>query len=202
MQQLIQKLMDSGCLKTPEIIAAFQKIDRADFVPEEIREFAYEDRPIPIGFDQTISQPRVVAFMLELLEPKRGEKIFDIGSGSGWQSGLLAEIVGAHGKVIAIERIPELFAFGKENLQKYRFQNIEFIEGDASKKIKEDEYFDKIIAGAAGDTIPEALKSELRIGGTMVIPIKESILYLKKIDKEHFSKKEFPGFLFVPLVRD
>lgn len=202
MQQLIQKLIDSGCLRTPEIIAAFQKIDRADFVPAETREFAYEDRPLPIGFDQTISQPRVVAFMLELLEPKSGERILDVGSGSGWQSGLLAEIVGPHGKVIAVERIPELFAFGKDNLKKYRFKNIEFIEGDASQKIKGDGYFDKIIAGASGDTIPEALKSELRIGGTMVIPIKESILVLKKIDNEHFSEKEFPGFLFVPLVRD
>lgn len=202
MQQLIRKLMDSGCLKTPEIIAAFRKIDRADFVPAELKEFAYENRPLPIGLGQTISQPQVVAFMLELLEPKRGEKILDVGSGSGWQSGLLAEIVGPHGKVTAVERIPELFAFGKDNLKKYRFKNIEFIEGDASKKIKEDGYFDKIIAAAAGNTIPEALKSELRIGGTMVIPIKESILVLKKTDNEHFSEKEFPGFLFVPLVRD
>jgi len=113
MQQLIQNLIDNGSLKTPEIIAAFQKIDRGDFVPDEVKNLAYENMALPIGWGQTISQPQVVAFMLELLQPQKGEKILDVGSGSGWQTALLASIVGDTGNVTAIASIPEVFAFGK-----------------------------------------------------------------------------------------
>ncbi|MDD3007054.1 MAG: protein-L-isoaspartate(D-aspartate) O-methyltransferase [Candidatus Pacebacteria bacterium] len=202
MQQLIQNLIDAGYLKTPEIIRAWRKIDRADFIPDDVKKYAYENTPLPIGNGQTISQPQVVALMLELLQPKRGEKILDVGSGSGWQSALLAEIVGETGSVTAIERIPELFALGKNNLEKYNFHNIESIEGDGTALIKQAGYYDKIIVAAASDSVPEVLKSELKVGGTMIIPIKENIFVLKKIDSEHFLIKEFPGFLFVPLIRD
>ena len=202
MQQLIQNLMAAGSLRTPEIIDAWRKIDRADFVPPNEKANAYENRPLPIGLGQTISQPQVVALMLELLQPKKGEKILDVGSGSGWQSALLAEIVGEKGEVTAIERIPELFAIGKSNLRKYNFRNIESVLGDGTAMIKPNGYYDKIIVAASGDSIPEALKSELKVAGTMIIPIEESIFVLTKVGDEHFSKKEFPGFLFVPLMRD
>lgn len=202
MQQLIQKLIDAGCLRTPEIIHAWRKIDRADFVPDSIKEHAYENVPLPIGFGQTISQPQVVALMLELLQPRLGEKILDVGSGSGWQSALLAEIVGETGEVTSIERIPKLFAVGKNNLKKYHFNNIKSVAGDGTSPMKPNGYYDKIIVAAAGDSVPEVLKSELKVGGTLIMPIKESIFVLTKIDAENFSTREIPGFLFVPLIRD
>jgi protein-L-isoaspartate(D-aspartate) O-methyltransferase len=202
MQQLIQNLIGNGSLRTPEIIHAWHKIDRADFLPNGMKEYVYENVPLPIGFGQTISQPQVVALMLELLQPKRGEKILDVGSGSGWQSALLAEIVGKTGEVTAVERIPELFAFGKNNLAKYHFRNIKTIAGDGTVPLQPAGYYDKIIVAAAGENVPEALKSQLKVGGTLIIPIKESIFVLTKIDNEHFSTKELPGFLFVPLIRD
>ena len=104
-ESLIKDLISGGYLKNPFLIEVFEKIDRADFVPVNLRNDAYLNQPLPIGFGQTISQPLTVAFMLELLEPKPTEKILEVGAGSGWVSALLAQIVGEKGRVCAIERV-------------------------------------------------------------------------------------------------
>jgi protein-L-isoaspartate(D-aspartate) O-methyltransferase len=201
MKQLIKNLISDGYLKTPEIIDAFYKIDRADFVPGELKYEAYVNAPLSIGYGQTISQPLTVAFMLELLQPKSGHKILDIGSGSGWQSSLLACIAGNEGKIIAIERISELSEFGKENSRKYNFENLKFIVGDGSKGYKKEAPYDRIIvAAAAFDKIPDELKNQLKIGGRIVIPVKNSIWLVIKKEDNKYEEKEFPGFMFVPLV--
>ena len=201
MEQLINRLIDHGYLKTPEIIDAFYKINRIDFLPEDLKSEAQINAPLPIGCGQTISQPLTVAFMLELLQPKRGYKILDVGSGSGWQSSLLAYITGDEGRVIAIERIPELSEFGKENSEKYNFRNLEFVVGNGSVGYKKEAPYDRIIvAAAAFDKIPDELKSQLKIGGIMVIPVKNSIWLVIKKEENKFEEKEFPGFVFVPLV--
>lgn len=122
-KQLVQDLIFFKVLKTPDIIDAFKRIDRADFVPEKYRNEAYEDYPLPIGFGQTISQPATVAFMFELLRPKPGDIVLDIGSGSGWTVAMLASIVGNTGYVTGVEIIPELVTFGRKNLRKYPFVN-------------------------------------------------------------------------------
>ena len=99
MKYLIKELMAEGILKTPSIIEAFEKVDRKDFVPEELKDKAYLNTPLPIGYGQTISQPLTVAFMLELLQPQAGDKVLEIGSGSGWQTALLAHMVsGGNGR--------------------------------------------------------------------------------------------------------
>src|SRR3989338_6252796 len=120
-EKLISDLVNRGYLKTPDIINAFREVDRGDFVPGDIKSAAYLNQALPIGRNQTISQPLVVAFMLELLEPAAGEKILDIGLGSGWQAAILAQIVGRNGRIVALERIPELFEFAKKNLAKHKF---------------------------------------------------------------------------------
>ncbi|MDI6821196.1 MAG: protein-L-isoaspartate O-methyltransferase, partial [Patescibacteria group bacterium] len=185
-ESLVDNLIKAGYLKTASIIDAFKTIDRAQFVKEEDQKHAYVNYPLAIGFGQTISQPLTVAFMLELLSPKLGEKILDIGAGSGWQTALLAQIVGdplhqqAEGgdRVIAIERISELKTFAEKNISKYGFIEkgiVKIIEGDGSRGYEEEAPFDKIIAAAAGKNIPEFWKKQLKIGGLIVAPVNQSI---------------------------
>ncbi len=118
MKTLVSELVERGRLKTPEIIKAFEKIDRANFMGYKT-DLSYVDNAFPIGHGQTISQPTTVAIMFELLQPKPGDKVLDIGSGSGWTTALLSEIVGPKGKVYSIEIIKELYKFGKKNVEKY-----------------------------------------------------------------------------------
>lgn len=247
---LIDSLIKEGWLKTPIIIEAFRKIKRADFLPEDTKDLAELNDALSIGWGQTISQPLVVAFMLELLAPEKGEKTLDVGSGSGWTSALLGEIVGERGKVIAIELIPELKEFGEKNVAKYNFAEkgiVKFISGDGSKGYKKEAPFDKILASAAlaatkvgsknqdsslaltdvrvkedlssltmAQKLPRAWQEQLKIGGRIVTPIGNSIwLFIKKSQEEGdepsvhlnsvqkdlvFEEKEYPGFVFVPLI--
>ena len=115
-KELITSMIAGGALKSPQIIEAFEKIDRKNFIPEDFREHIYIDRPLPIGKEQTISQPSTVAFMLERLEPQKGDKILDIGSGSGWTTALLCQIVGEEGSVLGLERHDELVEKGQQSL--------------------------------------------------------------------------------------
>ncbi len=192
-----------GILKTPSIIEAFKIINRAGFVRE--KSLAYIDEPLSIGEGQTISQPATVAFMLELLAPKPGNKVFEIGFGSGWQTALLASIVGPNGKVFAVERIKELFKWGTENIGKYNFIKkgvVETMHGDATEGLAKYAPYDRIISAASGKEVPEEWLKELKTGGRLVMPVKESIwLYIKR-SRGRFDKKEYKGFVFVPLVSD
>ncbi|MFC1663630.1 protein-L-isoaspartate O-methyltransferase [Patescibacteria group bacterium] len=200
---LINFLIQEGWLKTSQIIEAFQKIKRIDFLPENMQDLVELNEALPIGWEQTISQPLVVAFMIELLEPKPGDKILDIGSGSGWTSALLAEIIGSKGKVFAIELVPELKEFGQKNVAKYNFIKkgiAKFILADGSKGYKEEAPFDKILASATAREIPQNWKDQLRVGGKIVCPVGSSIWLLTKESEKSFKKTEYPGFAFVPLI--
>lgn len=203
MRQLIKDLISDGYLKTPEIIDAFQKIDRKDFVPDEYKDEAYVNAPLAIGHGQTISQPLTVAFMLELLQPETGNKILEIGSGSGWKTALLAHIVGDKGKVFAMELIPELEALGRKNVSKYNFvQNkiVIFHCLTAVKGLPQEAPFDRIISAASCQEIPLAWKEQLKIGGRMVVPVRDTIYLLVKKGENQFDEQIFPGFAFVPFV--
>jgi len=203
---LIDSLIEQGWLKTPRIIHAFRKIKRKDFLPEDMKDLAEVNGALSIGYGQTISQPLVVAFMLELLQPKPGDKILDIGAGSGWTSALVSEIVGDKGRVIAIEIIPELTEFGRKNIAKYNFIEkgiTEFVRADGSKGYKKEAPFDKILCSAEAKEVPQAWKDQLKIGGRIVTPIGSSIwLFIKNSALKGFvfEEKEYPGFVFVPLI--
>src|SRR3989338_7954153 len=179
---------------------AFEKIDRADFVSLEYRSEANENYPLPIGFGQTISQPFTVAFMLELLSPQEGDKVLDVGCGSGWTTALLANLVGKTGKVFGVEIIPELVEFGRKNLAKYIFPNAEIVRAGAELGPPSEAPFDRILVSAAAEEIPETLLRQLKAPGVMVLPVKNVIVQIKKDATGEISKKEFPGFAFVPLV--
>ena len=202
-EELINYLIRNNVLKTENIINAFLKIDRKDFIrPENLFE-AYADYPLPIGSGQTISQPWTVAFMLELLQPQEGNKILDVGFGSGWTTALLAQIVGDKGRVYGIEILPEIFEFGKNNIEKYNFLKKNIVKlklGDGSKGWKEYSPFDRILVSASANEIPPALIEQLNINGMIVIPDKEGINQIFKDNNGNIEKKYYYGFKFVPLL--
>lgn len=200
---LIENSIQEGWLKTPRVIDAFKKVKREDFLPEDIHGLAEQNTALPIGFGQTISQPLVVAFMLELLEPKPGDKVLDVGAGSGWTAALLAEIVGEKGRVVSMEIVPELADFGRENVEKYGFirrGTVDFLCADGSKGYEKEAPYDNILVSAAAVKVFDAWKKQLKVGGSIVSPMNSSIWKYKKVGEDEFEKKEYPGFIFVPLV--
>lgn len=198
-RELINVMMTSGVLKTPRIIDAFQIIDRKYFVPEAFSEHIYIDRPLPIGKDQTISQPSTVAFMLELLLPEEGAKVLDIGSGSGWTAALLCAIVGEKGSVLGLERVDDLVERGQNNLKQFDFKQCRIKKADEKLGLP-GETFDNILVSASADEIPRELFAQLKIGGILVIPVRNSIFRFKKISETEIETEEYQGFVFVPLI--
>jgi|GEM_PF-677515 len=225
-EKLISFLIGEGYLKNQNIIRAFEKVDRADFVPDDQKEYAYENRPLPLfGGKAAISQPLVVAFMLELLDPRSGEKILEIGTGSGWQTALLSCLVcnlefeekspeeknvkkilsqnGVCGHVVSIERESDLKKFAEENLKKYCITDkgiVTLLCRNGLRGYKKESPYDKIISGAAPKEVPNEWKKMLKIGGRMVFPMGQSIFALEKTGKNSFSEKSYFGFSFQELI--
>ena len=197
---LISHLKEKELLNSKELESAFRIIDRADFVTEDHKVEAYEDYPLLIGFGQTISQPTTVAFMLELLDLEKGDKALDVGSGSGWTTALIAEIVKPQGKVWGVEIIPELVEFGRKNLAKHKLPNAEIIQAGKQMGLSEHAPYDKILVSAEAEDLPDELISQLKEGGIMVIPIKNTLYKLEKLAGGKIKETAFPGFVFVPLV--
>jgi protein-L-isoaspartate(D-aspartate) O-methyltransferase len=200
-QQLAAIVAAKG-VKDKKVLEAIKSIPRHLFMDSSFEDHAYQDKAFPIAADQTISQPYTVAFQTELLEIKRGETVLEIGTGSGYQTAVLCEL-GA--KVYSIERQQELYKKTKLFLTKigYRPKFLSF--GDGYKGLPEYAPFDKIIVTAGAPYVPNALLSQLKVGGRLVIPIGENIqimtLFIRKSNKE-FDKREYGDFRFVPLLED
>ncbi|MBW6441910.1 methyltransferase domain-containing protein [Patescibacteria group bacterium] len=207
-RDLVEHLKNAGILQSGPISCALEEIDRADFVPEKYQPYAYYDDALPIGCDQTISQPFTVVFMLELLGIEDGDIVMDVGSGSGWQSCLLAHMVGDSGFVHAIEVVPELCDFGKQNSAKYPtlMKRLKFYCENAKDGLPDiadgNNGFDKIICAAEVDTVPNAWRDQLKENGVLVYP-KDSGVYKEiKLENNKFEKEFYPGFIFVPFKKD
>ena len=185
------------------IKSAFREVDRKNFVSNKYQDQADSDIPLPIGFGQTISQPTTVRMMLEWLDAQPGDKVLDVGSGSGFTSALLAEIVDRKGKVYAVERIPELEELGKKNCEDLDIKNIQFYLAD--KRIyglPKFAPYDRILVSASADKLPHELISQLKVNGKMVIPVGNSVLEVKKINDSDIEIIEHYGFVFVPLIEN
>ena len=202
LENLVAIMKKSGFLNDKKVELAIRKMLRHEFVPLLHKEEAYDDKPISIMKNQTISQPSVVSRMTEWLDIKEGQKILEVGSGSGWQTAILSYLVG-EGKVYSIERHLELAEFAKKNLERLGISNVRVILKDGSLGLQEESPFDRIIITAACKKIPEPLLEQLSIDGLLVAPVGEfpqSLVLLKKTNHGIVEIKNQPGYMFVPLL--
>ena len=188
---------------SPDVYAAFEAVDRADFVRDDHVKAAYEDKPLPIGNGQTISQPYTVAFMLSLLDVKRGSTVLDIGSGSGYTTALLAELVGYNGSVTGLEVIEDLVEFGRQNLSEYEYDWATIEQANPETLGDPKGVYDRILVSAAAQSLPTTLLDQVKVGGVIVVPVRNEILRVKRTGHapEDRSVERFEGFRFVPLRR-
>ena len=183
-----------------QLEAYFRSLDRSFFLDDGMKKFASLDTPLPIGFDQTISQPSLVLEMTKLLAPEKDSKVLEIGTGSGFQTALLAKV---SGEVFTVERIPELPEKAKQRLDSLRFTNIHFKVGDGSEGWQEHAPYDRIMVTAAARVLPAELVNQLAVGGRMVIPIgpprSQELKVITKKDNGYIDVKTVELVRFVEL---
>ena len=208
---LVQALTVENIIRSPEVAKAMRTVPREIFLPENVKEGAYIDTPLPIGFGQTISAPHMVALMAEALELEIGQKVLEIGSGSGYNAAVLAEIVaprtsGKKGHVYTIEIVPKLYVFAKKNIDSLGYNDsVTIILGDGSVSCLEGAPYDRIMVTAAAPEVLKALIEELKVNGIVVIPVGRAYFYqeLIKVRKEAENKassQSLGGVAFVPLI--
>jgi len=200
--QLLEHLKTLGF--SQKILNAFSTVGREEFIPSELEQQAYEDTALPIGQGQTISQPYTIALMLSELNLKKGQKVLEAGSGSGYVLALISSIVGKSGKVFGLELINELAKKSKKSLVGYK--NTRVYNKNGYKGLPEEAPFDRIILSAAIREIPKKLLEQLKDDGILVAPIgprfEQKITVFQKKGNEIIKKTEIPGFIFVPFVED
>ena len=200
--RLVKRTIENRGIRDPEVLRAMYTVPRHEFVSEDLREYAYEDRPLPIGLAQTISQPFIVAYMTELLEVDDDSKVLEIGTGSGYQAAILAEIVDA---VYTIEIFQELGEQAKARFDLLEYKNIESTIGDGYYGWKDAAPFDGIIVTCAADHIPPPLIQQLKPGGKMVIPVGgvfqvQMLMLVMKDEEGKITVKNMLPVRFVPLL--
>lgn len=200
LRDMVRLQIEGRGIRDVRVLQAMLRVERHQFVPFALKELAYSDRPLPIGEGQTISQPYIVALMTELLKLRGDEKILEVGTGSGYQAAVLAEIAR---EVYTIEILPSLALSAKKRLKELGYQNVFVQEGDGYLGWPAKAPFDGIIVTAAPEDIPKPLLDQLEMGGRMVIPVGEfpdQVLYLVRKTKEGIKKEEIIPVRFVPMT--
>jgi len=201
-EAMVERQLRRRGITEPEILDAFRAVPREAFVGPGVAHLAYGDHPLPIEAEQTISQPYIVALMIQAAAIKRGDTVFEVGSGSGYAAAVISRVAG---KVIGIERQHRLVEIAQERLQRLGFDNVEIVEGDGTKGWPERAPFDAILAAASGSHVPEALIRQLSPGGRLVMPIGEpgwvqELVKVTKRDDGTLNQENLGGVRFVPLI--
>jgi len=198
---MVERHLKARGIDDPLLLAAMGGVPRETFVPEHLQEFVYEDSALPIEAGQTISQPYIVARMLELAEIKPGHTVLEVGAGSGYAAAVMSRMAN---KVFAIERHEELAKLARARLKRLGYANVEIIITDGTKGLPEEAPFQAIIVSAGGPQVPEALKQQLAIGGRLIIPIGpfgfQTLMRVRRTGKDSFEKENFGAVAFVPLI--
>ncbi len=201
-EKMVERQIAARGIHDGRILDAFRKVPREAFVPEHLHEFAYEDSPLPIESDQTISQPYIVALMIEAAELEGSDLVLEVGAGSGYASAVIAQVVD---EVIAIERHRELAELAGERMERLGYENVSIYEGDGTRGFSEKGPYDAIIVSASGSHVPEVLLGQLEIGGRLVMPVGEphevqKLLKITRTSDEEFEQEELGDVRFVPLI--
>jgi protein-L-isoaspartate(D-aspartate) O-methyltransferase len=182
------------------ITAAFEAVRREDFLPPEQRANAALDRALPIGYDQTNSQPRTVANMLVLLAVEPGQRVLDVGSGSGWTTALLGTLVGPEGRVVAVELVPELVEWSRANLASYAMPWVSVRRADRRQLgVPEEAPYDRILVSAEARELPQQLVDQLAEPGLMVVPVAGRMLTVERRTGQELRVRKHGHYAFVPL---
>lgn len=189
-------------VRSPLVLQAMGRVAREDFLPSNLREFAYDDTPLPIAEGQTISQPYIVAFMIEALDLQGGERVLEIGTGSGYAAAILGEIAG---EVYTVERIGQLAEKAAMVLSDLGYDNVHVLHGDGTKGWSQNAPYDGIVVAAGGPTVPESLKGQLKIGGRLVIPVGsdpsvQELVRITRISDDGYRREDLADVRFVPLI--
>ncbi|MHA2431380.1 MAG: protein-L-isoaspartate O-methyltransferase [Promethearchaeota archaeon] len=200
--QLVNRLIKEERIKSKIVENAFLSVPREEFIPIQQKKFAYMDKPLDIGFQQTISAPHMIAIMVEALDIQKGQKILEIGTGSGYHASIVATIIGNDGVVFSIERINSLAKIAKTNLMKIQIKNVKVINGDGSLGLKENAPFDRIYVTCAAPIVPQPLIDQLKNMGSLLIPVGDMICDLLRITKkdDKIITEHLGGCAFVPLI--
>jgi len=198
-ERMVASQIEARGVKDKKVLEAMRNVARHMFVPENMKSYAYQDEPLSIGQGQTISQPYIVAYMTEVLQLEGDERVLEVGTGSGYQAAILAEIVK---EVFTVEIIKELSRQAQKVLEKLGYENIHFKVGDGKLGWKEYAPYDAIMVTAAPAKVPKALQEQLEIQGRLVIPVGSMFqeLVLVTREKKKFKKKRLLPVRFVPLV--
>ncbi|HJX05595.1 MAG TPA: protein-L-isoaspartate(D-aspartate) O-methyltransferase [Candidatus Nanoarchaeia archaeon] len=202
-KEMVEHQIKDRGIYNEKLLGVMMQIPRHLFVPEGMRDSAYDDNPLPIGSGQTISQPYIVALMTELLELRGDENVLEIGAGSGYQAAILSKLAK---RVYTIERVKELADRTRELLREYNYANVEVIHGDGTKGYPKEAPYDVIIVTAAADRVPQSLLEQLAEGGRLVAPLgpryHQELVRIKKVSKDKLQTEYFGGVIFVPLIGD
>jgi len=202
-ERMVARQIEARGIEDPATLAAMREVPRHEFVPEDRRRHAYQDRPVPIGYGQTISQPHLVAYMTERVRPRPGMRVLEIGTGSGYQAAVLGAILD---EVYSIEIIGDLARWGADNLQRTGYDHVQVRHGDGYHGWPEQAPFDAIVVTAATDHIPPPLLEQLKDGGRMVVPVGSPFLtqtlMLVTREGDDIKTRSLVPVRFVPLTRD
>jgi protein-L-isoaspartate(D-aspartate) O-methyltransferase len=199
-EKMLRENLAARGITDPAVLSAFRTVHREEFIPARYRDLSYADMPLDIGEGQTISQPYTVALMTQLLDPRPGDVVLEIGTGSGYQAAILSKLVK---QVYSIERFEDLAETAARALRQTGCLNVKVLVGDGSGGLPAEAPFDGIIVTAGAPKIPQPLLDQLKVGGRLVVPIGSGVTQeMTKIIKtgKGFEKKTYPGFRFVPLI--